>query len=94
VRIAFRGLHTDDAYLRGTAIEYVETALPEEIRGALLPFITGGEDSKAKPGPDGPDSDDSDNCDGGDVLERLMESGQSIELNLTELRKRLQSEGE
>jgi hypothetical protein len=37
--IAFRGLHTDDAQLRGTALEYLETALPEEVRLRLWPFL-------------------------------------------------------
>jgi hypothetical protein len=37
--VAFRGLHTDDAQLRGTALEYLETALPEEVRLKLWPFL-------------------------------------------------------
>ncbi len=37
--IAFRGLHTEDAHLRGTALEYLETALPEEVRLKLWPFL-------------------------------------------------------
>jgi hypothetical protein len=39
LQIAFRGLHTDDPQLRGTALEYLETALPPAIRDQLWPFI-------------------------------------------------------
>ena len=31
VRLAFHGLHTGDRYLRGTALEYLETVLPEAV---------------------------------------------------------------
>jgi hypothetical protein len=37
--IAFRGLHTDDETLRGTALEYLESVLPPEIRTALWPYL-------------------------------------------------------
>lgn len=37
--IAFRGLHTDDPQLRGTALEYLEIALPLPVRDALWPFL-------------------------------------------------------
>lgn len=42
LRIACRGLHMDDSGLRGTALEYLETVLPKEIREALWPFIGDG----------------------------------------------------
>lgn len=38
--IAFRSLHAEDAYLRGTALEYLEGVLPAEIRVRLWPFLT------------------------------------------------------
>src|SRR6185295_8053079 len=41
LRIAFRGLQTDDAKLRGTALEYLEGILPPVIRAALWPFLEG-----------------------------------------------------
>lgn len=41
LKIAFRGLHTDDAVLRGTALEYLESVLPEPIRDGLWPFLEG-----------------------------------------------------
>jgi len=37
--IAFRSLHTDDANLRGTALEYLERVLPTDIRVRLWPFL-------------------------------------------------------
>lgn len=44
--IAFRGLHTDDAHLRGTALEYLETSLPEAIRVKLWPFLEDNRESE------------------------------------------------
>ena len=43
LRLAFQGLHTGDAYLRGTALEYLETVLPEPIWGKLWPLLEQGE---------------------------------------------------
>ena len=39
LQIAFRGLHTDDQNLRGTALEYLEGVLPPAIRDRLWPFL-------------------------------------------------------
>jgi ATP/ADP translocase len=39
VMIAFHGLHTSDPYLRGTALEYLEAVLPEQLRQKLWPFL-------------------------------------------------------
>lgn len=39
LRVAFRGLYTDDVLLRGTALEYLESALPEDLRRKLWPFL-------------------------------------------------------
>ena len=39
LRIAFRGLHTDDPVLRGTSLEYLENVLPHDIRDRLWPFL-------------------------------------------------------
>jgi ATP:ADP antiporter, AAA family len=43
LRLAFHGLHTQDAYLRGTALEYLETVLPEPIWARLWPLLEQGE---------------------------------------------------
>jgi hypothetical protein len=39
LQIAFRSLHSDDAYLRGTALEYLDGVLPPAIRQGLWPFL-------------------------------------------------------
>lgn len=39
LRIAFAALHREDLRLRGTALEYLETVLPDEIREDVWPFL-------------------------------------------------------
>lgn len=39
IELAFQALHTDNPYLRGTALEYLETVLPDGIRQRLWPFL-------------------------------------------------------
>jgi hypothetical protein len=39
LQIAFRGLHTTDQTLRGTALEYLEGVLPPNIKESLWPFL-------------------------------------------------------
>jgi hypothetical protein len=39
VRISALAFESDDAYLRGTALEYLETVLPTRIYSALLPHL-------------------------------------------------------
>lgn len=39
LQVAFRGLHTDDAQLRGTALEYLEASLPVPVREKLWPVL-------------------------------------------------------
>jgi hypothetical protein len=41
LKVAFRGLHTDDRQLRGTALEYLSLVLPESVRAVLWPFLEG-----------------------------------------------------
>jgi hypothetical protein len=43
LRLAFHGLHTGDPYLRGTALEYLETVLPEPLWATLWPLLDRGE---------------------------------------------------
>jgi hypothetical protein len=43
VRICFRALHQNDPRSRGTALEYLQTVLPSELRDALWPLL--GEDA-------------------------------------------------
>jgi len=76
LKVAFRGLHTDDAMLRGTALEYLETALPEEIRDALWPFL---EDTRPAGQRESRSTDE--------ILSDLLHSNQSIVLNLEQMKK-------
>jgi hypothetical protein len=75
LKIAFRGLHTEDRQLRGTALEYLETALPEQIRKALWPFL------EAPRGRQPPRRSAQ------EVLDELIQSSHSIVLDLERLRK-------
>jgi hypothetical protein len=75
LRIAFRGLHTDDQGLRGTALEYLESVLPPEIRDRLWWVLADGRPpAYARPQ--------------GETLTNLLRSHQSIRLNLEALKKR------
>ncbi len=76
LKVAFRGLHTDDAMLRGTALEYLETALPETIRAALWPFL---EDTRTVAQRESRRTDE--------ILSDLLQSNQSIVMNLEQMKK-------
>lgn len=39
IQLAFQALHSDNPRLRGTALEYLETVLPENVRQRLWPFL-------------------------------------------------------
>ena len=83
LRVAFRGLHTDDPYLRGTAVEYLESTIPEEVFDKLRPLLdTDSERARKK----------ADSRAAEDVLAQLMLSNQSIMVNLDELRKKMETE--
>ena len=79
LQIAFRGLHTSDSTLRGTALEYLESVLPDEIRQSLWPFIEASEDR----------GDQRRTRD--EILADLVRSNASIQMNLSELRKKHES---
>jgi hypothetical protein len=74
--VAFRGLHTSDEALRGTALEYLEVVLPEGVRASLWPFLEEGRGPRPPPRPRA------------EILTALMESNASIEANLELLRRR------
>ena len=76
LQIAFRGLHVEDSQLRGTALEYLESVLPQEIRSRLWPFL---EDSR----PPGRSLRSR-----GEIVADLVRSNDSISLNLAELDRR------
>jgi hypothetical protein len=70
VRTAFRALHTDDRYLKGTAFEYLETATPPDTRRPLLQVLEADAEYRAV----APDSND--------ALARLLQSQAQIDLSL------------
>jgi hypothetical protein len=41
IRLAFRALHTEDAKLRGVALEYLDSVLPKSLRQQLAAQIEG-----------------------------------------------------
>ena len=45
LRIALRALHTHDETLRGTALEYLESILPPDVRAQLWPLLDGAGDA-------------------------------------------------
>lgn len=75
VRLAFYGIHTNDPQLRGTALEYLETVLPEPIRDRLWPFL---ELERRRP---------RDRKSGDQALEALLASRESIMVALAAVRK-------
>ena len=83
LRIAFRGLHTDDPLLRGTALEYLENALPPEIRKPLWPYL---EDNRPKHSGTAPPTHD--------ALQALLQSSESIVLRLEDLKRMDQAKEE
>jgi AAA family ATP:ADP antiporter len=79
LQIAFRGLHTGDDYLRGTALEYLESVLPPEVRDRLWPFL-----EDRRPAARSPRSRDQ-------ILNDLLKSNQSVMLKLEDLRRKQDS---
>jgi hypothetical protein len=75
LQIAYRGLHTNDVGLRGTAVEYLEEVLPPDIRDRLWPFLG---DRPAVTKTSRPRDE---------ILADLLRSNESIMLNLEELRR-------
>jgi len=81
LRVAFRGIFTDDALLRGTALEYLESALPESLRHKLWPFL------------ETPIRRERQSRSSGDALQGLLRTDESIADRLESL-KRLREESE
>jgi len=79
LRIAFRGLHTDDQRLRGTALEYLELILPPSIHERLWPFL-----APSTPAAHPRRSHDT-------VVAELLQSNDSILLNLSDLKRRTEA---
>ncbi len=79
LKIARRALHTGDAQLRGTALEYLESVLPEPVRRKLWPLL---EEEAAPPRPTRPREQ---------VVAELLASSESIQLRLEALRRERES---
>ena len=77
VRLAFHSLHTGDRHLRGTALEYLETVLPEPVWRKLWPFLDEGEVQPVRTGRSS-----------GQAMQELLASQESIVLALAEIRRR------
>jgi hypothetical protein len=75
LRIAYRGLHTDDQALQGTSLEYLENVLPADIRDRLWPFLEDRRPAKTR-------------RPGDETLADLLRSNESIRINLEELKRR------
>jgi hypothetical protein len=75
LRIAFHDLQMEDMSRRGTALEYLEIVLPPDIRERLWPFLEEGE---ARTRPLRPREE---------IIAELTRSHESIQINLTELRR-------
>jgi hypothetical protein len=75
LQIAFRGLLADDQQLRGTALEYLETALPPLIREKLWPFLGDAPTRTRSP------------RNSEDVVADLMRQRQSIALSVEAVRR-------
>lgn len=82
LRLAYHGLHTADRHLRGTALEYLESVLPPDVRERLWPFLEPGE----RPG-------EPRRGDAGEALGRLLASRESIVLALEAVRERWRESG-
>jgi AAA family ATP:ADP antiporter len=75
LRLAFHALHTEDPYLRGTALEYLETVLPETVWRKLWPLLDSGEMPARQPRASG------------EALRDLLRSQETISVALSEVRK-------
>ena len=71
LHVAFQALHTNDTYLRGTALEYLESILPPGIRETLLQFLEGS----SRPVGKGRPADQ--------IAAELMQSRSQIKVKLT-----------
>jgi ATP/ADP translocase len=76
LRLAFHALHTSDPYLRGTALEYLETVLPDTVWQRLQPVLEGGEVPAAP------------HRGSAEALQDLLASRESISLALDAARRR------
>jgi AAA family ATP:ADP antiporter len=79
VRIAARAFGTDDAYMRGTALEYLETVLPARLFSALRPLLAAAGPPPARRRP------------AAEVRADLIRAGMTMTVNLDEVRRQLEA---
>jgi hypothetical protein len=79
VRIAARSFATDDAYLRGTALEYLETVLPPRVFSGMGPLL-------AVSGPPPPRTRAAE-----DARAELLRAGTTMMVSRDELRRQLEA---
>ena len=79
VRIAARAFGTDDAYMRGTALEYLETVLPARLFSALRPLLAapGAPPTRHRPA--------------AEVRADLIRAGMTMTMSLDEVRRQLEA---
>ena len=82
VRIAARAFTTDDAYVRGTALEYLETVLPAPIFVALRPRLSASGPAPTVRRP------------AAEVRADLIRAGTTMTVSLDDLRRQLDSSPE
>jgi hypothetical protein len=75
LRMAWLGLHTNDEQIRGTALEYLESVLPDGIREQLWPYLEDNRKQRAS----GRTREQ--------VLADLVNANPSIQVSLAELQK-------
>jgi hypothetical protein len=76
LQVAFHGVCADDPLYRGTALEYLDTVLPRDIRDALWPFLDDAASRQHRKRP------------AEEILADLLKANASIVANLEELRRR------
>ena len=79
VRIAARAFGTDDAYMRGTALEYLETVLPGRLFAALQPLLAAAGPPPARHRP------------AAEVRADLIRAGMTMTVSRDEIRRQLEA---
>ena len=79
VRIAARAFTSEDQYVRGTALEYLETMLPAHLFSALRPLVAVPESPPAHRRP------------AGDVRADLLRAGMTMTVSLDDIRRQLEA---
>ena len=79
VRIAARAFTADDAYVRGTALEYLETVLPAHLFAPLRSLVAGPSSPAARRRP------------AGEVRADLLRAGMAMTVSLDDIRRQLEA---